>query len=226
MQTRRRSLPPPSAAPKAPRKSAAPKKSVDPPTKTYGKARFVSRTKSSKEKAKEKQAKFDRELEKAHPKVPETEVRYRVQEYQTVKKMLQKIFTGAGKMTCPDGTQNCSIKNKRKGPYLVSEGTVRKLATIIKATPYDGATRGKRALEMVKTRVQANEARRKLIARVADGSLTLSALTYGSKPFSRAITQMNVEKRDQRVRKAKAAAEKRMKKLAALVNDNSIDTSS
>lgn len=229
--TRRGSLQPPPPV-------AAPKKSVTVPkrpvvkTKTYGKARFVSRTKTSAEKRNEKEAKFIRELQKAHPNVSKTEVIYRVREYQTVKKMLQKIFTGAGKMTCPDGTQNCSIQKKRKGPYLVSEGTVQKLATIIKATPYDGATRGKRALSMVKKRVEADEQRRKLIAQVADAKLTLSALTRGSKqPFSRKITEMNVEKRKKRVNRAKAAAKTKRaeqrktsaaktKQMNDLLNDN------
>lgn len=224
--TRRGSLqqPPPVAAPK--KSVAVPKRPVV-KTKTYGKARFVSRTKTDAEKLIEKEAKFKRELQKAHLNVPRNEVKYRVREYQTVKKMLQKIFTGAGKMTCPDGTQNCSIQKKRKGPYLVSEGTVQKLAKIIKATPYDGATRGKRALSMVKERVEADEQRRKLIAQVAAGKLTLSALTRGSKSFSRMITPMNVEKRKKRVNRAKAAAEtKRVKQRDASKKINEITSDS
>ena len=182
----------------------------------YGKATFAQRSKRTRKT--EKDAKFLRELKKVNKEVDPEEVKYRVKEYHAVKKLLQKIFTGAEKMTCRDGTQQCKPTEKKKGPYLVSPKTVKQLATIIKLTPFDGATRGKRALNMVKTRVQADEARRKLIANIAAGKTNIT--NEKTKNFS--ITETNVEKRLKRVEKARLAAQQRAKKFNEILNTGSL----
>lgn len=180
----------------------------------YGFATF--KEKNATFRGGEKNTKLQRELAMVNRnKVSNDEVKYRIDTLKSLKKLIQKIVTGAEAKRCPPGKPNCDVKIK--GPYLVSKKTVQKLATIIRATPYDGATRGKTALDLVRNRVSAYQKRRNLIANVAADKLTLSRAvpnTSNKNPFSRAITSNNVERRKKRmIRAARAAATRQGQKM-------------
>jgi hypothetical protein len=131
-----------------------------------------------------------------------TEVEDRIKLLRSLKKMIQKVVTGAQPKRCPSGRTTCAEKEKVKGPYLVSLSTVRKLAEIIRLTPYDGPTRGQRMLKLKQERVDANAVRRGLIANVYAKEKKLSDVKNINKPFSMLITSLDVEK----FTKRKAAA--------------------
>uniref|UniRef100_A0A6C0J366 Uncharacterized protein n=1 Tax=viral metagenome TaxID=1070528 RepID=A0A6C0J366_9ZZZZ len=176
------------------RQADAPKK-----REVYGQAIFQDKTGAIR--TGEKNAKFKREFAMVESPFKH-EVKVRINLLGSLKKMIQKIVTGAQPKRCPSGRTTCAEKEKVKGPYLVSLSTVAKLAEIMRLTPYDGPTRGQRMLKRKKERVDANAVRRGLIANVYTGRKTLSDVKSIRKPFSRLITDLDVQK----FRKRKNAA--------------------
>jgi hypothetical protein len=94
------------------------------------------------------------------------EVPIRISLLRGLKKMIQKIVTGAEAKTCPLNKNTgkprtkCTVEEMVKGPYLVSLSSVRLLADIIKLTPHDGSG-GKRKKNLVQYRDNFLELKKK-----------------------------------------------------------------
>lgn len=135
--------------------------------RTYGLATFLDKT--GKNRKNEARAKVKRE-EKMVESPFKQEVSIRIELLKRLKKMIQKIVTGAEAKRCPGGASKCAESKKVKGPYLVSLATVQKLANIIKLTPYDGH-RGKRVQKLKQHRsdfLEFRDERRKLVRNLFD----------------------------------------------------------
>lgn len=184
------------------KKTPAAKSTAKPQKKeNYGLAKFFDKTGTNRTGEKTAKENRERRLVESPFKV---EVPERIKLLKSLKKMIQKIVTGAEAKRCPSGRTTCAEKDKVKGPYLVSLSTVKKLAEIIRLTPYDGPTRGQRMLKLKKERVEANATRRKLIAKIVAKNMSLSDVKSLREPFSMLITGLDVDK----LVKRKAAAAK------------------
>jgi len=136
--------------------------------KTYGRAIFQHKSKGTRNG--EGTAKENRE-KKMVASPFRAEVPTRIRLLRGLKKMIQKIVTGAKAKTCPLNKSTgkprtkCAVGDMVKGPYLVSLSSVQLLADIIKLTPHDGSG-GKRENKLVKKRekfVELKQKRKQLI---------------------------------------------------------------
>lgn len=191
-------------AAKSKKTPAAPKKRV-----SYGQAKFFEKTTAMRKN--EASAKKRRELEMVESPF-KAEVPDRIKLLKGLKKMIQKIVTGAEAKRCPKKNPGCTNSEMVKGPYLVSLATVQKLEKIIRLTPHDGPIRGKRMLKLKQERVDANAVRRGMIAKIVAERLTLNEAVAKNNPFSKMIQQKDVSAFKKRKSAAARAAVTRTKK--------------
>jgi hypothetical protein len=173
-------------AAKSKKTPAAPKK-----RESYGQAKFFDKTGTIR--TNEATAKVNREKKMVESPFKE-EVPDRIKLLKGLKKMIQKIVTGAEAKRCPKKNPGCTGKEMVKGPYLVSLATVKQLADIIKLTPHDGH-RGQRMKALkdhraayLQLKTQRKQLVRKLIAKNVISRTaylnTLSNLRSGSKAIA------------------------------------------
>ena len=209
--------PPVKKSKKTPAAKAAPKK-----RESYGQAKFFD--KAGTNRTKEATAKVIREKKMVESPFKE-EVPDRIKLLKGLKKMIQKIVTGAEAKRCPKKNPRCTGEEMVKGPYLVSLATVKQLADIIKLTPHDGP-RGQRMKALkdhraayLDLKTQRKQLVINLIAKNVNSRTaylnTLSKLRSGSKAIAgKAVVTLG--KRREAAAKAKVA--KAAKKLKAKSN--------
>ena len=192
--------------------------------KTYGRAIFQHKAKGTRKH--EATAKENRE-KKMVASPFRAEVPIRIKLLRGLKKMIQKIVTGAEAKTCPLNKNTgkprtkCAVEEMVKGPYLVSLSSVQLLADIIKLTPHDGSG-GKRKNKLVEKRekfVELKQKRKQLIKELFEKKehsrpsfLNKIAMTDGSREI--AVKAM--------LRKVAAANAKAFKKSNKINRLNSI----
>lgn len=216
-------MPPPAKSKKTPAtKSKSKKTPVAKADKKYGQAIFQHKSRGTRKGEALAKVKREEGMVESPFKV---EVPERIKLLKGLKKMIQKIVTGAEAKRCPKNKPGCTAEEMVKGPYLVSLATVKKLAEIIKLTPYDGP-RGKRMkklnderaayLQLKKDRKQLV---RSLIARNVNSRKAylnaLSKLRPGSKALAGKAVMTLGKRRDAA---AKAKVTKAAKKLQAKSN--------
>lgn len=133
-------IPPVAKSKKTPAAKSAARPKKKEKKETYGRAKFLDKTDTNRTGEKTAKETRERRLVESPFKV---EVPERIKLLKSLKKMIQKIVTGAEVKRCPKNNPKCTKEEMVKGPYLVSLSSVQQLAEIIKLTPHDGP-RGKR----------------------------------------------------------------------------------
>lgn len=210
-------MPPPPPVKKLKKTPAASKK-----RESYGQAKFFDKAGTNRKG--EALAKVKREEGKVESPF-KVEVPERIKLLKGLKKMIQKIVTGAEAKRCPKNNPECTSEQMVKGPYLVSLATVKKLADIIKLTPHDGPP-GERMKKLKDHRAaylelknQRKQLVRSLIAKNVKSRKkylnALSKLRSGSKTIAGKAVVTLGKRRDAA---AKAKVAKAAKKLKAKNN--------